>query len=1349
MSAVHEEFRQWCLREKHPRGETSGRCYFCMPYPAVATDAPSPHYWKAKRWHLQYRKEGIFHKIVLLGAMCDAAENQQLTRDLAGTTIRYGGDYDGHKALPENKAYRKLFHGFANDYRGRDADSVFVQHGRGNISQLECVNSMIADVVDRLTALVQLLCSDDDSVDPARFEGNLVFALFQAQECRDWWTTVQARLRAAANAIDGIYSVEQQALGRYNILLGFALRNSPGNGAGLNAFIADCKGKGDIYSVCIILILFFFTDQPTPITYNANIPVEVDDAFADLLGELDDASTGDSSSSSRSVVSQSAEAARHTLEERLEFLEKRVVELEDIILYLTKKGGIIPFPEYQQLQSTKEFQDVSASSGNDRAYWAAIQPTYLPKDFPPGSLLGLYADGVGKPSKDALAIGVCATAPDTLGPRNFNTRRQKKQFVMFVYVGLADVLLGEDLVQSILKKGEDVFLCCRDGVVGVWNPELASNDVWVFGFSQIEHRRNSERKGEDKHLDRLPTMISHQCESNWTRTQLARLPVIVTTLEKHTSNFRLVYTLLAGLCALLLVFIIKFWYYPSDVSRMVVPFGGRHIEESNQIGKVYVDQHPQLRKALTEALVAPWTGDTSGARCVSLYGCGGTGKTQMATRIIHNSSVENVYPGGVFDILCPIEGDDVSFLNYAAARLLPNRTFSQKQDLSASELKDLLRLEVRSLRPILIIANNAFDPRHISLLHSILRGTDALFVTTRLKDISWSCVDFNISVLDRDGSTGFLKNFVGEHNFQSFNNNTYLLEKADGLALGLSIIGKLNIIGYQTWNQIESRYRKLDNGNIFFSGDENPDTYKYYQGRDDSIFAVVAVTLDFFESIGRVDRVGKFEAMSLLLSGATPVRTLEYLWGENYLSYLRDFVAYSLVIYHGEDTAHMSEGGSVVLHDHIKSYLQFRINTPHGGTAILNASRDFFFLGLFSPSHLAKRYNAGDSTLRHDLVSYTITLLNEKDREQMLSGFLHKDFIGEAAMKYVEHHLNDDDLVSDILARELYFVQCSFLLMSPIGVVYDSKNSLFVRLLQNMTKSLTHINDCVFAGALYSCSHLADYYDDSVGTIDISIVSKGNFLGYYQLYMLQQSLIIKIRNPQARYKIPFMETLHNRLRVLITGERMSTRLLMSLFQLTGEAEERLLSFTSSALVANLKILGDKNSMLAPSLPASIWKNSPVLKDSELGFLLCMMGWKFLDDGNLVVAQQLSTLLFGGNYFNAMVSTKKANPVILSLLLAYGLLLTQKCLRQSFAGQLNEGESILNQLRPMQNHHCREPLQQVDESRYYALYMYTEAEVLNHHECILSINVRTISTEDIKNCRPEWYRNARLMKVAHV
>lgn len=121
----------------------------------------------------------------------------------------------------------------------------------------------------------------------------------------------------------------------------------------------------------------------------------------------------------------------------------------------------------------------------------------------------------------------------------------------------------------------------------------------------------------------------------------------------------------------------------------------------------------------------------------------------------------------------------------------------------------------------------------------------------------------------------FLREFVGESNFA-----TYKLSQADGLVLALSIIGKLKVTREMSWDTILERFDKV-RGNIYFDPRyEDPNDCRY-EGRHESVFKAIEVTIEVFEYLNKTHLVEAFEAMYMSPERFS-MQNLDCLWGDHY-----------------------------------------------------------------------------------------------------------------------------------------------------------------------------------------------------------------------------------------------------------------------------------------------------------------------------------------------------------------------------------------------------------------------------------------------------------------------------------
>lgn len=126
--------------------------------------------------------------------------------------------------------------------------------------------------------------------------------------------------------------------------------------------------------------------------------------------------------------------------------------------------------------------------------WAELKGSCAHKDFPPGRLVGLYADGVGEPSNSALLIAVATLPPTEPAPSQF------ARPVTILYSGVTEVTVNTYLVSQIVLRGEDVPLSCFNGEVVQWNP--LSTTEFRIGQTCLK-----EYKGT---TDRIPVILSVQ-----------------------------------------------------------------------------------------------------------------------------------------------------------------------------------------------------------------------------------------------------------------------------------------------------------------------------------------------------------------------------------------------------------------------------------------------------------------------------------------------------------------------------------------------------------------------------------------------------------------------------------------------------------------------------------------------------------------------------------------------------------------------------------------------------------------------------------------------------------------------
>ena len=172
-------------------------------------------------------------------------------------------------------------------------------------------------------------------------------------------------------------------------------------------------------------------------------------------------------------------------------------------------------------------------SGNDRAYWAKLQP-HLPNKgntwCTPGSVVGVFEDGVGPPSVDALFLAVCAAEPDTLGsipyPPDYFTTQQPtpsfdSHFVAIAVVGEVPVRLTEESDLSKFRSGSSSEYLCVDqsGSVRIW--DRVSKGVRVFALALRQHTHfDAEGYPEVfQGVKGIRSLVSHQVECSALRIE--------------------------------------------------------------------------------------------------------------------------------------------------------------------------------------------------------------------------------------------------------------------------------------------------------------------------------------------------------------------------------------------------------------------------------------------------------------------------------------------------------------------------------------------------------------------------------------------------------------------------------------------------------------------------------------------------------------------------------------------------------------------------------------------------------------------------------------------------------------
>ena len=589
---------------------------------------------------------------------------------------------------------------------------------------------------------------------------------------------------------------------------------------------------------------------------------------------------------------------------------------------------------------------------NDRAYWTILRPSALDDidRFCKGAVVGLHADGVGLPTNDAMAIGVISTDPDTVGPRRlepgavdrrgFRHAKNGAICVQIAFVGEVDVLMNEAVMESILAEGKEVFLCCRGGAVEVWDPsEPPRANQWVFGMTRFTLRTDV------RYVDRLPVMISHQTQCRWIKSSIERLDRRVTILESGfefvkssvgsvTSQLRGMQLAMYGLGFFHLCILVSALFIVVVASN--TDFGGAiiHTDHVHYQG-IYVDQQPLVRLNVMSHLIGP---PDHSPRCACLRGRSGTGKSQMGTSIAYDPNTTKRFIGGVFDIKCPVEYDEVGFLkdihatlflhdtltdteeSYPARKLLPivrsriASTFVEQRHWFYEKLSNL-GLVSGPVRPILVIANNVSNPEHVHSLYRLLRVEDSLLITSQIPQAESYCTGFKLNVLQKDDSREFLRAYVGEEKFNSFSHDS-ILDKADGLAMNLAAIGKRVVSRNQSWAQIEELFVKE-------SDRKNSGADAEYKGRQDSVFAMLSSTLESFESSDDIhlrDLAEKFGDLSTVPAGAADVAVFKNLWGHNHRALLNDLVANGLLEYTD------STASEVFIHDHIGQYVRGRVD---------------------------------------------------------------------------------------------------------------------------------------------------------------------------------------------------------------------------------------------------------------------------------------------------------------------------------------------------------------------------------------------------------------------------------------
>lgn len=416
--------------------------------------------------------------------------------------------------------------------------------------------------------------------------------------------------------------------------------------------------------------------------------------------------------------------------------------------------------------------------GNDRAYMAALRKYHSPRQFDPGSLLGLYTDGIGFPSSKAITIGVRPHESDTLGPYDFFRGHSKQpgvHYIEFTYVGMVRVAVTKDFYRLLQEQHEQygkklIPLCCTggDGDIAIFESDMS--DALVFGIAHLEYEPidlPNNKKGVQVQIshhiyDLAISAIKKQIEQ-WTERikliendsvamyhRLGDQDAHISILDRETSlnrsytsmvnakvakfgkaiskchqilteNMIFLRKMVFALCiivSIIAVVVARLFWSQSDVNGQAGNISPNiyTLIPPNLPGLPahYTEAYPQLRSGVMDKLM--------NNSCVSLEGFAGMGKASFAISVGLDQRMQQYFRGGLVEITCLDMTDQESVLIVLYNEFLPGLV-STNAIQGVVPLTTTLRNSIKFYKNgrILVIANNLINVSHLNTILSVLR----------------------------------------------------------------------------------------------------------------------------------------------------------------------------------------------------------------------------------------------------------------------------------------------------------------------------------------------------------------------------------------------------------------------------------------------------------------------------------------------------------------------------------------------------------------------------------------------------------------------------------------------------